>query len=155
MQDLFANCQQEVVELHEFLTQWLAGSIADTAHARARLEQAFAPECTLIAPTGVICGKSALQQRLVKAYGTEPGMNIQVKDFLPVFSAADHALVQYTEWRYCNDQVTGRVSSVLFHRAEAAPHGVAWGYIHETWLADHGPAEQKPDKQPELAMASN
>lgn len=147
MSNLFDNCHREVVELHEFLAQWLAGNIADTSRARARFEQAFAPECILIAPTGVIDGPSMLQQRLIKAHGVSPGMDIRVEDFLPVWSLDKFALVQYTEWRHWNGQATGRISSVLFGAGSEAPNGVVWRYIHETWLAGHGPNEQMPIRQ--------
>ncbi len=34
---------------------------------------------------------------------------------------------------------TGRISTALFGRDSAAPTGVAWLHLHETWIDGHGP----------------
>lgn len=138
--DLVAQCELETIEFHRFLERWLRGEIADSMQA-ARFSSAFASECILIAPRGEIDDKIGLQQRLAQARGTFPGIRIWIDEFAPVWVAGTSALVRYREWRSFNGQTTGRMSSALFRANPTVVAGVVWVYIHETWLAGHGPDE--------------
>lgn len=132
--------QQEAVEFHRVLEAWLRGDGPRSSDASSRLERAFAPDCKLFAPGGVVEEKSVLMARLFQAHGSKPDMEISIENFAPVWSRDDVALVSYIEWRKSGGQRTGRYATVLFRAEADAPGGVRWLHIHETWLANHGPS---------------
>ncbi|NVJ12689.1 DUF4440 domain-containing protein [Myxococcus sp. AM010] len=129
----------EVIEFHRVLEAWLRGTGPAAASGTDRMANAFAPDCTLYAPSGMAEKKPVLLERLSKARGAQPDMKITIDDFAPVWARDEVALVRYVEWREAGGQKTGRYATVLFQAAPAAPGGVVWLHIHETWMANHGP----------------
>jgi hypothetical protein len=132
-------CHKEVIDFHVELEAWLRGDGPRGQAGFSRLEFALAPECKLITPGGVVNERAGLLERLFQSHGVSPDMRIRVEGFAPVWTAGDSALVRYIEWRESGGQTTGRYSAVLFRADREAPAGVVWVYMHETWMAGHGP----------------
>ena len=148
MTDISKRSWTEIVELHRFLEEWFRGDMPADTTAAARIESTFALQCELIARIGVIDRSASLQERLTQAHGSWPDMKIWVDKFVPIWVADNLALVRYEEWRRFGGQTTGRVTSALFQNAPNGPNGVQWLYIHETWLAGHGPQDAPSSTEP-------
>ncbi|RQR66937.1 DUF3291 domain-containing protein [Burkholderia sp. Bp9126] len=139
---LVARCEGEVVGFHRDLERWLRGDVDDAAAAVARFRSSFAADSVLIAPSGRVETAASLSERLSRARGAFPDIRIWTDQFATVWQTEDVALVKYREWRSFLGETTGRMSSVLFRNEPAAPGGVTWDHMHETWLEGHGPSEQ-------------
>ena len=64
---------------------------------------------------------------------------IWIENFRLRWAAGDNALVTYEEWHRRRGATSARLSSALFRREAAAPCGVAWLHVHETWLPGLAP----------------
>ncbi len=130
--DLARRAEAEVRARHAFFVAWFAGSAAEadfTASARA-----FAPDMTMVEPDGSVADRDAVIAMLRRGRGARPGLAIEIvlRAARPV--APDTALVVYDEHQNLNGTRTARRSSAIFSRDEAAPEGVVWRHLHETWI---------------------
>jgi hypothetical protein len=125
---------REVIELHGFFCAWLRpedGSALDPG----RFEWGFAPEFRLIGPDGRARDRQAIVDWLHALRGSRPAeFRMEVSDFRPVWTDGDAVLLEYVETQYLQDKTTQRQSTALLRRAPAAPVGIAWVHLQETWL---------------------
>jgi hypothetical protein len=131
---LIDQCVQEVIDLHAFFQAWLRGELADRAEVFSRFIDAVAPEFTLISPTGQAARLPETAEWIRRAHGARPGVKLWTDEHTAHFAADGAALLTYREWQTWNGATTLRISSALLRRAPAAPNGVAWLHIHETWI---------------------
>ncbi|MEM8995687.1 MAG: DUF4440 domain-containing protein [Acidobacteriota bacterium] len=129
-------CADEVEGLHQFFHDWFVGDLPDTDEAYARFTDALDPDFMIISPSGAVSRRDALLESLRGAHasGKERGVKIWIRGFQMRFEKDDVAIVNYEEWQEIGNRRTGRVSSALLQRDEAAPGGVRWLHLHETWL---------------------
>ena len=125
-------CIREIVDLHRFFEGWLSGALPQTEEVFSRVEQVLASEFTFVGPTGAVTERAALLEWLKGAYGSRPGLRIEIRGERihqrePVF------LATYEEWQTHEETTRGRVSSVLFREADGVPNGLEWLHVHETW----------------------
>lgn len=136
----------EIEGLHDFLVGWLGGTLPRTAATFAQFTGVVAPEFIIIGPTGEATEGMVLMAGLEDGYGVHAGKSFAIRienvRLLGVLGGAGggHALFTYEEWQEIDGAiVNARLSSVLFDRDGAAPNGMVWRHLHETWLPGHAP----------------
>lgn len=134
MTEIDERCIQEVIELHAFFQAWLAGEAPESDAAFARFTSATAPEFTLISPDGKVAGFTDTARWIRNAYGTRPGVRLWTDDHVVRYVDEHVVLITYREHQTRDGATTMRISSALFRRADAAPRGVLWLHVHETWV---------------------
>ncbi|MEQ9642432.1 MAG: hypothetical protein RIM84_20560 [Alphaproteobacteria bacterium] len=137
-------CEKEIVELHDFLRDWLAGALPRTPAAFARFKTVMGDGLQVISPRGTVTGQADILSEFEAAHGAMrhagDDFRIWVENCRPVRKIGDHALLTYEEWHAVGDDKSARLTTVLFGPREGAPNGVAWLHVHETWLPDLAPA---------------
>ena len=135
-----ATCEAEIETLHAFFVEWYTGTT--DVDAIARLERALAPDFEMVTPDGTRLDRDSVIENVRVSYERdEPGtFAIEIRNVEVVAQLEGHALVRYEEWQETDDGTTGRISTVLFRDAAAAPGGLEWVDLHETWLEadEHG-----------------
>ncbi len=133
-----AQCAAEIQRLHDFFQAWFTGSVPNDAANFQAFHVAMDEEFTIIGPDGQLREMSALSAGLRAAYGKEPTIRIWTEQCQLLRKLDDTILCTYEEWQQITtgdkQETTARLSTVLFRRVAAAPHGLAWLHVHETWL---------------------
>lgn len=134
------RAQLEVVNLHRFFEEWLAGRLPDTEVAFERCVTAMGAQFELITPSGERLAREDLIESLRGANGSRGGDFRLWVDRLETrpLSGGVH-LVTYEEWQTHDGRTTGRFSSAVLADSSNATDGIEWWHVHETWLPDHGP----------------
>lgn len=127
-------CEREIIGLHDFFQSWLDGSVPPTEAVFARFWQATAAHFTLISPDGHAAGREATAGWIRAAHGTRPGVRLWTDELRLCAGGDDWALVTYREWQTNSGVTTQRLSSVLLQADAAAPTGLSWVHVHETWI---------------------
>ena len=146
-------CEQEVRTFHAFLRDWLAGAVPRTAETFARFSGVMGDGLEVISPRGTITGRDSLVDEFEGLHGQLAAdadeFEIWIENVRCRWLEGDHALVTYEEWHRRRGATSARLSTALFRRAPAAPSGVAWVHVHETWLP--GRAPEGGERFPETA----
>jgi hypothetical protein len=133
------TCRTEIERLHDRFVAWFTAT-ADRSDFDD-IERALAPDFEMVTPDGARVGREAVLESIHEAHGRDaPGeFDIEIRTVEMVRTTDDHATVRYEEWQTTPTGETGRVSTVLFETDPAAPGGLVWLDVHETWL--DGPSE--------------
>lgn len=134
-------CAAEVTELHRFFVEWMTAAVPRRAEVFSRAGNVFAPEFLIVSPRGSATARGQLIIELEGAHGARPGFEIWIENYQCRRVLGDLCLVTYEEWQRLNGETTGRLSSALFRRQDAAPNGVEWLHVHETWLPGKAPRD--------------
>ncbi len=136
-------CAHEIVSLHDFFAHWFSGGFSDRARAFERFTDVMAPGFVIVSPQGVATPRARLIEGLSGAYGAwaedRPRSSIAVESIEARHVHGDVALLTYVERHRRPAAQTARFSTVLMRRHEAAPNGVCWLHVHETWLPGQAP----------------
>ena len=129
-----ATCEAEIETLHAFFVEWYTGTTDDDAIAR--LERALAPDFEMVTPDGTRLDRDSVIEDVRVSYERdEPGtFAIEIRNVEVIEQLDGYALVRYEEWQETDDGATGRLSTVLFRDEAAAPGGLEWVDLHETWI---------------------
>lgn len=130
------NAEKEVVDLHQFFQDWFNGTIPNTDEQFARFADVMAESFGMVPPNGRFVTCAPLLEGLRGSYGRSqqaPG-RIWIENFVTRQTGPDWLFATYEEWQTFNGKTTSRLSSVLFEENEAAPNGLIWLHVHETWL---------------------
>jgi hypothetical protein len=129
MTPLASAAGREVEELHAAFVELF------TQRSRnfSRCEAAFAVDFTMVTPDGRRLDRSAILSG-VKAARATADFVIGILDLAVIREADDWVLLQYVEQQYRDGQTTRRLSAALFTADRAAPCGVVWRYLQETWM---------------------
>jgi hypothetical protein len=132
------TCRAEIERLHDRFVAWFtAADDTDFAGIERALDGGF----EMVTPDGARVDREAVLESIREAHGRDaPGaFDIEIRNVELLHATEDHATVRYEEWQETPDGTTGRVSTVLFETDPAAPGGLVWLDVHETWL--DGPSE--------------
>ena len=134
----------EIDELHRFLVGWLGGTLPRTEAAFAAFASVLAPDFAIVSPRGVVTERAALLGELEAAHGVHGGPGkafaIRIENVVLRHDGDGLALFTYEEWQEIGGAAANaRISTVLFGRDAAAPNGLVWLHLHETWLPGHAP----------------
>lgn len=144
MSPLEARAVEEVEALHRFFVAWFAGRGPDAAlDEEAR---AFAPDFVRIGPNGQeqTAAEVVAMLRALRG-GRGPDFAIAIERPATRHLRDDLVVVAYDERQEDIGVRTLRRSSAVFSPDPAAPRGVVWRHLHESWIdpapgAPPGPA---------------
>lgn len=125
-------CEREIRSLHEFFVEWYHG--AHERDAFDRVERALADEFTVVSPDGETVDRATVLEGVREGYDRRSTFDIEIRAVSPVVDRQAIAVVRYEEWQSTPDDETGRASVACFVPADAAPNGVAWTFLQETWI---------------------
>jgi len=133
--DLAGKATREVEALHQFFVAWFRGEPADFAACEA----VFSPDFRMITPDGAVHGRAAVVARLSAARASAPA-DFAIEIVAPgvAWQSANAVLLEYVERQYRDGRTSLRRSSGLFTGETAAPRGVVWRHLQETWMAPGG-----------------
>lgn len=130
--DLIDLARREVVALHEFFVVWFRAGATVDFHL---CEGALAEDFRMVTPDGAVHDRAGVLARLRQARGSQPNrFSIAVSDISVLWQQSDAALLEYVEQQYRDGGTTRRRSTALFTREPAAPRGVLWRHLQETWM---------------------
>jgi hypothetical protein len=133
MTSLAALAEAEVRARHDFFVDWFTGR-ADQA-AFDTCARAFAPDMRRIGPEGAVQDRAAILAMLRAARAARPGdFAITIEMGIAQDLAPGTVLVTYDEGQVIGPRHTLRRSTAVFTADPAAPEGVVWRHLHETWI---------------------
>jgi hypothetical protein len=132
--DLAAAVLTEIDGLHRFFTDWFLGRCPRDRAGFARCADALAPDFAQVDPAGRLRRRGALLTALWAAHGCHARFAIRIRRPAVRLAHDGLALAVYEEWQRSGAGESRRRSSALFAAASAAPLGVAWLHLHETWI---------------------
>ena len=132
------RCAEEVEALHRFFEGWFVGTLERSDEVFRELPAALGEGFTIIGPTGRLVEREKLLTELRRAHGAwQPlGGRIWIENFELRQSVENLYVVTYEEWQQQGGSETSRLSTALLARSYAAPRGLRWLHVHETWLPD-------------------
>jgi hypothetical protein len=122
---------REIEALHARFACWLGPGEGDLSHAEATL----APGFRMIMPDGAVRDREAVLALLRQAqgrFGSDFSIGIEEAEVLAVGDG--HVLASYVERQRRTGIVNARRSGALFRADPAAPCGVVWLHLQETWI---------------------
>lgn len=123
---------QEVVDLHAFFEAWLQ---SESPMDFSEVEAAIGKDFRIISPDGTIEEREAVVSSIRNARGSRgPTFTIAVLDPRTIWAGEGAVLLEYTEQQYRDGRTTRRRSTALFLASPAAPRGVVWRHLQETWM---------------------
>lgn len=130
-----AQAKAEVINRHHFFVEWFTGRAPETAMLASA--KAFAPDMLMIEPDGKLINAGLIVAMIRNAHGKRPTdfeIRVEVIDARPI--GDDLALVTYDEHQVIDGRKSARRSSALFSADPAAPEGVVWRHLQETWITN-------------------
>jgi len=124
---------REVVELHDLFVAWLRGDASAKDFSRA--EASIGKDFRMISPDGKMDDRAAVLALIKDARGSRPSpFTIVARDPRTIWTGDGAVLLEYTEEQYRDGRSTRRRSTAFFLANQAAPCGVEWRHLHETWM---------------------
>ncbi|MBN9070333.1 MAG: DUF4440 domain-containing protein [Rhizobiales bacterium] len=131
---LFERAAAEIVALHRFFVEWYDRRTADRADF-SLFERAMGPDMRMVPPSGAVLERDAVVGHVRANRGAFDGdFAIEIADIRPVWEGAGAVLVAYVEKQRRAGESTARRAAALFTENPAAPHGVEWRHLQETWM---------------------
>ena len=123
---------KEVLDFHKFLVNAFAGNLDDDPLVRLA---GFHRNFTYILPEGGVIGYETLSGVMPSWRGAQPNIQIAIKILQSYQCGEDSCIVLYEEHQVgAASGDNSRISSALFLSEPAAPSGVVWRHLHESWL---------------------
>ena len=126
----------EIHRLHAVIEAWFRSEI----DALAPFADALAEDFHIVSPSGSTSTKAAVIEGMADAQGrfadADPQFEIEIKNTQLRVDDGDQWLLTYEEHQRIDGDWEARTSSVLLQEQAAAPAGVEWVHLHETWLAE-------------------
>ena len=119
----------EVEQLHEVFESWFGDDIASLD----RVEEALGDTFSIVMPDGAIVTREPLMTGLHNSRGSR-NVRITIRNVEIQWRHRDAVVATYEEWQEQAKFTTGRLSTVVFTQVDAAPNGLRWEHVHETWL---------------------
>ncbi|HQY91758.1 MAG: hypothetical protein WAU00_17140 [Caldilinea sp.] len=126
---------QEVIDLHTFFEAWLGGALPASDAAFARFATTTDPDFILIDPDGKVMEGDAVAGWIRRAHGTRRSFRLWTTDHRVRYEDSGCAFVTYLEWQTRDGVTTCRISTALLIAHTAAPNGLRWRHVHETWTS--------------------
>lgn len=131
----------EIEAVHDFLTAWFRGDIADDRETfDDQLTARLAPGLVNIQPAGKVLPRDELLDGIRKAHGANPAFAIQIHNvrIRGAFDPNGLVLATYVELQSGAMNTTppdnARISTVLLQR-DPGENRFSWSHIHETATA--------------------
>ncbi|WP_027777868.1 hypothetical protein [Paraburkholderia caledonica] len=123
----------ELDAIHVEIEALFDGSADDLA--LERIMARFAPQFTLIMPSGAALDRTALRETFARLRGTRPGSQIDIRDRVIVAEYPSGAVVKYREYQRDNagNANVRRSTAVMDVDAQGK---VTWRHLHETFCTE-------------------
>lgn len=131
---MIAQIEEEIIALHQFFQDWFNGKLPKTDESFARFTGAMCPDFHMVTPEGKLVELNALTDRLRNAYGLRDEMRIWIENVCVHWNQDALWLATYEEWQEIDGVVQSRISTVLLAEDAAAPGGLNWRHVHETFM---------------------
>ena len=135
MSALLEKVQKDIVELHDFFTEWFNGTAAADQLDDQVLSRLH-PDFTFVSPEGTLMTRDHLAVGLREAHGSNSDFRIQIHDVIVRYEMGNRVLATYTEWqtgaRQSGEANNARFSTVLME----VGNPVTWLHLQETWLPE-------------------
>ncbi len=142
--ELFAIAQREIVEFHDAIQRWFSDTEVDEMTFE-RIARSLAVDFSITTPDGRQIAEPLVSDWLRRGRGSrDKDFSIWIERFRPVIEQGDLAVVIYDECQHCDGKDTRRHVTAVFKRVLAAPLGVQWVRVHETWAAKLGGLSATP-----------
>jgi hypothetical protein len=129
------RCCREVNQLHHFFQEWFRGTLAQDEVEFSRFSGVLADAFAMVGPNGRLYLREAILDRVWYGHGRWLGDGrIWVQNCQLQWQRQEVRLVTYEEWQVQGGRTQARISSALLAPNEAAPNGLTWLHVHETWL---------------------
>lgn len=128
------QCQQEILDFHHFFEEWFAGRLPNSDEAFARAMVAVGEAFALVSPNGRLTDRHTLMCGLRGEHNGRSQFRIWIENFQLQQQHSDIAIATYEEWQKIGDAISSRLSTAVFQQDPAAPNGVKWLHVHETWI---------------------
>lgn len=125
-----ADWQREVDELHEFFQALFLGDIDSIDRA----DEAFGPDFTFVGPDGALASRGDIVDMLASGRGHSSELQITIEGHRTIVEGDAVIVGEYIEVHEFADGGNRRRSTVVFEVDPAAPNGVRWRHVHETWM---------------------
>ncbi|ACZ91710.1 DUF4440 domain-containing protein [Streptosporangium roseum] len=132
--DVAAACRAEIVRLHEVIERWLSGRAPRTAEEFDAFAGSLLPGFTLSGPDGPSLTRDQVLAWVEAEHGRTPGIEIRIREVELVAADGSLLVAAYQEWQRGTGADRNRRSTAVFLRDPAAPHGLRWRHLHETWM---------------------
>ena len=132
--DLAGKAIDETRQLHAFFTAWFRG-VASPSADFATCEAVLAPDFRMVTPDGQIHDRAAVIERL-RAARSSAAADFAIEILQPrvTWQSGDAVLLEFIERQYREGRTANRRSTGLFTEESAAPRGVVWRHLQETWV---------------------
>lgn len=127
-QSLTRRVTVEIETLHVEFERWFGGLSDDFERIQSSMADAF----TFVAPGGDILERPELLAGLRASHDSRQ-IRIRIENVIVRWSSDSEVLATYEEWQDHPGYTAARQSTVLFTEDEAAPGGLLWRHVHETW----------------------
>lgn len=124
---------REIVELHDFFEAYFLGALA--IDAMDRLHAALASDFTIVGPDGRISTRAQTDAAIVQGHAHTQDLSISITDAELLSDDGGTIVARYVENHALAAGSNHRLSTVVFVPDDAAPNGLRWKTVHETWLA--------------------
>lgn len=121
--------EREVVDLHVEFERWFDG----TSPSLDRVDASLAPEFLFVGTSGSIVPRSDVLGFLRSARKQQP-VAIRIENVQLAWQRGDLVCATYEEWQTRDSLSTARRSSCVLEVDDAAPGGLRWLSVHETWI---------------------
>ncbi|MBB2909393.1 hypothetical protein FHS43_000639 [Streptosporangium becharense] len=128
-----AACRAEIVRLHGVIERWLSGEAPRTPEEFAAFADAHGPGFTMVEPDGTVLDRERVLTTVESAYGTSPGLVIEIREVQLVAVGGPLLVATYRESHRAGG--AARRSTVVLLRDPAAPGGFLLRHLHETWVS--------------------
>ena len=122
--------QKDIVELHEVFETHFLG----TTDSLERVEASLAADFTMVSPDGRISDRAATMAALEAGHAHTESLVIRTVEHRLLVDEGDVLVAEYVEEHELSSRTNRRLSTVVFSRDHAAPNGVVWRRVHETWI---------------------
>jgi len=121
--------REEIVELHAFFEAYFLGKESSLG----RVENALAAGFTMVGANGVESDRESAMRMILAGHAHTVNLSITTSDHRLLLQSGDTVVATYIEHHESSDGGNRRLSTVVFTADAAAPNGVCWLRVHETW----------------------
>jgi len=127
----------EIIELHELFEAYFLG----TTDSLDRMERVLADDFTFVGPDANTTDRAGTIAAVKAGHAHTESLVIRTVEHNLVLEDGAIVVAEYVEEHELASRTNRRLSTVVFSRENAAPNGLLWRRVHETWI-DRGLEEE-------------
>lgn len=120
----------EIIELHELFESYFLGN----TDSLERMEAVLADDFTFVGPDANNTDRDGTIAAVKAGHAHTESLIIRTVEHSLLFEDSDIVAAEYVEEHELASRTNRRLSTVVFSRDDAAPNGLVWRRVHETWI---------------------